>query len=44
MIEQSLRTVETELLRIGFLEDGPTDGGPVILSHGFPMTPLRMSR
>lgn len=36
MSEQSVRTIETEFLRIAYLEDGPADGWPVILSHGFP--------
>jgi len=36
MGEPSLRSVETTELRIACLEHGPTDGWPVILSHGFP--------
>jgi pimeloyl-ACP methyl ester carboxylesterase len=36
MGEPSLRSVETGELRIACLEHGPTDGWPVILSHGFP--------
>lgn len=36
MNEQPLNTVATENLRIAFLEYGPSDGWPVILSHGFP--------
>lgn len=31
-----MRFVETEALRIAYLDDGPADGSPVILSHGFP--------
>ena len=36
MPEQLVRYVETEVLRIAYLESGPGDGWPVILSHGFP--------
>ena len=36
MTEQHVRYVETEVLRIAYLETGPGDGWPVILSHGFP--------
>ena len=28
--------VETDVLRIAYVEHGPADGWPVILSHGFP--------
>jgi pimeloyl-ACP methyl ester carboxylesterase len=31
-----LRTVETNVLEIAYYEDGPMDGDPVILLHGFP--------
>ena len=31
-----MKFVDTEALRIAYLEDGPADGWPVILSHGFP--------
>ena len=31
-----MRFVDTETLRIAYLDDGPADGWPVILSHGFP--------
>jgi len=36
MNERSIRSVETESLRIAYLEHGRPDGWPVILSHGFP--------
>ena len=36
MPEQPVRYVETEVLRIAYLESGPGDGWPVVLSHGFP--------
>ena len=36
MTEQPMKTIDTEVLRIAYLEDGPQDGWPVILSHGFP--------
>lgn len=36
MRQQATKTVDTELLRIGYLEDGPPDGWPVILVHGYP--------
>jgi pimeloyl-ACP methyl ester carboxylesterase len=32
----TLKTVQTKLLEIAFLEEGPTTGWPVILAHGFP--------
>jgi pimeloyl-ACP methyl ester carboxylesterase len=31
-----MTTVETDTLRIAYIEQGPRDGWPVILSHGFP--------
>nr|WP_068888875.1 alpha/beta hydrolase [Pedobacter panaciterrae] len=36
MKEQSLKTIETDALLIAYLEYGPANGWPVILSHGFP--------
>lgn len=33
---QPLRTAETEVLRIAYIEYGHADGWPVVLSHGFP--------
>ncbi|MEN3208887.1 alpha/beta hydrolase [Methylorubrum populi] len=36
MNEQPVRSVETDTLRIAYVEYGPADGWPVILSHGFP--------
>lgn len=36
MDEQPVRSVETDVLRIAYVEHGPIDGWPVILSHGFP--------
>jgi pimeloyl-ACP methyl ester carboxylesterase len=36
MIDQTVKSVETDVLRIAYVEYGPTDGWPVILSHGFP--------
>lgn len=36
MTESPVKTVDTEVLRIAYVEDGPADGWPVILSHGFP--------
>ena len=36
MNEQPVRSVETDVLRIAYVEHGPADGWPVILSHGFP--------
>src|SRR5258708_36536902 len=36
MDRQPMRTVETDILRIAYLEHGPGNGWPVILSHGFP--------
>lgn len=34
--EQSIKSVDTETLRLAYLEYGSADGWPVILSHGFP--------
>jgi len=31
-----MKFVDTEALRIAYLDDGPADGWPVLLSHGFP--------
>lgn len=31
-----MRSVRTDLLEIAFLEQGPTEGWPVVLVHGFP--------
>jgi hypothetical protein len=31
-----MKTIETDALRIAYLEEGPQEGWPVILSHGFP--------
>ena len=36
MNEHAVRSIETNTLRIAYVEYGPTDGWPVILSHGFP--------
>jgi len=36
MNEQPVRSVETDALQIAYVEHGPTNGWPVILSHGFP--------
>lgn len=36
MNQQPLKSIKTENLEIGYLEFGPADGWPVILSHGFP--------
>ena len=36
MNEHAVRSVETDVLRIAYVEHGPTDGWPLILSHGFP--------
>jgi pimeloyl-ACP methyl ester carboxylesterase len=36
MTEQSARFVQTKTLRIAYFEQGPPNGWPVILSHGFP--------
>jgi pimeloyl-ACP methyl ester carboxylesterase len=36
MDERPVKSVETDALRIAYVEYGPADGWPVILSHGFP--------
>jgi pimeloyl-ACP methyl ester carboxylesterase len=36
MHEQPVGSVATKTLRIAYVEDGPPNGWPVILSHGFP--------
>src|SRR5260370_42019934 len=43
MDEQSVRSVETAALWIAYVEHGPTNGWPVILSHGFPYDVHRSS-
>jgi pimeloyl-ACP methyl ester carboxylesterase len=39
MSQQAVKTVDTQLLRIAYLEDGPAEGWPVVLVHGFPYDP-----
>lgn len=36
MDEQPVKSVDTDVLRIAYVEHGPREGWPVILSHGFP--------
>ena len=36
MDEQPVKSIETDVLRIAYVEHGPGEGWPVILSHGFP--------
>lgn len=36
MNEQDIKTIQTDTLMIAYLQYGPVDGWPVILSHGFP--------
>ena len=36
MIDQPVKSIETPVLRIAYVEHGPRGGWPVILSHGFP--------
>ncbi|WGS53280.1 alpha/beta hydrolase [Paraburkholderia sp. D15] len=36
MIERAIKSIETGVLRIGYIEHGSPGGWPVILSHGFP--------
>ena len=31
-----LKQIEAGVLRVAYLDDGPTDGAPVVLLHGFP--------
>ena len=31
-----MNTIEAGVLAVGYLDDGPADGWPVVLSHGFP--------
>jgi len=38
-LEEELSTIGTRSLQIAFAENGPADGWPVILSHGFPYGP-----
>src|SRR5687768_9565285 len=33
---KSLKQIEAGLLNVGFAEDGPADGPPVVLLHGWP--------
>jgi pimeloyl-ACP methyl ester carboxylesterase len=34
--QQDVKTVTAGVLAVSYLEDGPADGWPVILAHGFP--------
>jgi pimeloyl-ACP methyl ester carboxylesterase len=36
MVDQPVKSIDTAVLRIAYVEHGPSDGWPVILSHGFP--------
>ena len=36
MFQKLIKTIDTESLRVSYLDDGPVDGWPVILVHGFP--------
>ena len=36
MTAPPIRNIDTDALRIAYVEHGPADGWPVILSHGFP--------
>lgn len=36
MSQQPVKFVDTEVLRVAYVEDGPADGWPVMLVHGFP--------
>ena len=38
-LEKNLKKVRTAVAEIYYLEDGPTDGSPVFLLHGFPDDP-----
>jgi pimeloyl-ACP methyl ester carboxylesterase len=35
-----MKTIRTDLLDIAYLEDGPDDGWPVLLLHGWPESPV----
>jgi pimeloyl-ACP methyl ester carboxylesterase len=32
----TLKTIQTKVLEIAFLDEGPATGCPVVLAHGFP--------
>ena len=34
---RGLKTVQTRVAEIAFLEQGPANGWPVVLAHGFPL-------
>ncbi|WP_407159419.1 alpha/beta fold hydrolase [Bradyrhizobium sp. STM 3557] len=36
MSQNPPRLIDTEFLRVAYLEEGPSDGWPVVLVHGFP--------
>ena len=36
MSQQPVKFVDMEFLRVAYLENGPAEGWPVILVHGFP--------
>jgi pimeloyl-ACP methyl ester carboxylesterase len=37
--ENEMKTIRTSVLEIGYLDDGPKDGEPVLLLHGLPEAP-----
>ena len=34
-----MKTIETELLEVAYLDDGPQDGEPLLFLHGWPESP-----
>ena len=35
-----MKTIRTEVLDIAYLDDGPQDGEPLLLLHGWPQSPV----
>jgi hypothetical protein len=40
----TLKTIQTKVLEIAFLDEGPATGCPVVLAHGFPYDVNAMMR
>jgi pimeloyl-ACP methyl ester carboxylesterase len=39
-----MKTIHTELLEIAYFDDGPQDGTPILLLHGWPESPIGFER
>jgi pimeloyl-ACP methyl ester carboxylesterase len=39
-----MKTIRTEVLDIAYFDEGPQDGGPLLLLHGWPESPAGLMR